>query len=175
MNKRLKRKVGFIGKIKHVQEMERQCDEVYIRKRHSTVQELLSFVEKYSQDILVFHSLEDIGLQLGQLLPVLELVTNRQIPIIFIWKTGLEELSDGWYLSGLLAIAKHEKEIVRRRALNGLEKAKKEGKEIGRPRINEKTIADIRYQYNHQGKSIREVSDYCHVSIGTVHKYLRNE
>lgn len=42
----------------------------------------------------------------------------------------------------------------------------------GRPKISQKTIDQIKIMFFREYKSYRQIAEECHVSLGTVHKYV---
>lgn len=63
------------------------------------------------------------------------------------------------------AFAEFEREIIRERVKAGLERARKEGKKLGRPEINQmlkKKVIELRKK----GLSIRQISTQLNVSVG---------
>lgn len=54
-----------------------------------------------------------------------------------------------------------------------LKEKKETGQKLGRPTIDEDTVMLIKKIYKEQKCSLRKIADYCGVSIGTVHKYVK--
>ena len=66
-----------------------------------------------------------------------------------------------------------EREMIRERTLAGLERAKSEGKTLGRRKVtNDKMTAKI-IELRNEKKSIRQIASEVGVSIGTVSKTLK--
>jgi DNA invertase Pin-like site-specific DNA recombinase len=71
------------------------------------------------------------------------------------------------------AIAEFEKELIVQRVKAGLAKAKLKGKKLGRPPLTPEQKESILAQ-REQNLSIRQIATRERISIGVVHKYLRN-
>jgi DNA invertase Pin-like site-specific DNA recombinase len=69
------------------------------------------------------------------------------------------------------AFAEFEKSILISRTKLGLERARAEGKILGRPKIDESTIAKIN-KLRKQGLSIGKIADKLKLSKGVIHKYI---
>jgi len=73
----------------------------------------------------------------------------------------------------LSAIAEFEKELIVQRVKAGLAKAKLKGKRLGRPPLTPEQKESILMQ-REQNLSIRQIATMERISIGVVHKYLRD-
>jgi len=71
----------------------------------------------------------------------------------------------------LAALAEFERELIRERVIDGLEKAKRSGKKLGRPRkkVDLQKVRELR----EQGMSIRQIGNELGVSHSTVLRILR--
>lgn len=165
-------KVGYTIKKEHINYLEKYCDQVY----YSNIEKLkpknfLEFIQINQNNCIVIKNVEDIGLQLVQMLPALEILKEQKNDIIFLEKSFGSELSDRNFNRLLLTYARNEKEIMSDRTLDGIEEAKKKGIRYGRPKVSSDVIEEIRYLSLNQARSIREIAEICGVSVGTVHKY----
>ena len=66
-----------------------------------------------------------------------------------------------------------EREMIRERTLAGLERAKSEGKTLGRRKVTDDTITAKIIELRTAKKTIREIASEVGVSIGTVSKTLK--
>jgi DNA invertase Pin-like site-specific DNA recombinase len=71
------------------------------------------------------------------------------------------------------AIAEFEKELIVQRVKAGLAKAKLKGKRLGRPPLTPEKKESILMQ-REKNLSIRQIAKREKISIGVVHKYLKN-
>lgn len=169
-------KVGFIRSAGKASQMASFCDIVILETKTTPIgEQLLALVNDHSQNELVFYSIEDLRLQIVQLLPILTKLIESGTAVSFVDRTLLPTLNDEEFIKSLFDIALQEKAVLSRRTQDAVSTAKRNGKVIGRPRIDKSTIKQIYFLYNKQGRSIREVAAICEVSIGTVHKYLTME
>lgn len=77
-------------------------------------------------------------------------------------------------LAILGAAAEFERELISERVKDGLERAKRENKKIGRPVILEKRGIEVSriQKLREDGKSIREISQILKIKRSTVHRIL---
>ena len=74
---------------------------------------------------------------------------------------------------GILSVlADWERGMIKERTQAGMERARKQGKQIGRPsNINEGLIQSIKYMKD-KGLGIRKIASELSVGVGTVYKVL---
>ena len=66
-----------------------------------------------------------------------------------------------------------EREMIRERTLAGLERAKREGKTLGRRKVTNDTMTAKIIELRSAKKSLREIASEVGVSIATVHRELK--
>lgn len=68
------------------------------------------------------------------------------------------------------AFAEFERDLIRERVRSGLDRARAEGKRLGRPPLPPATLAKLR-KLRRQGLSLRVIARKTDVSVGVVAKY----
>ena len=68
------------------------------------------------------------------------------------------------------AFAEFERDLIRERVRSGLDRARAEGKRLGRPPVPAATLAELR-KLRSQGLSLRAIAGRKKVSVGVVAKY----
>ncbi len=168
-------KIGYTAKIGSTKELSLlyevgKCEEVVqLRDSQNEFRQFEKFLKENKAKQIVLVSFSSMGLQLSQVTQLLEMIYKEQISLHFIEKK-LD--SDEQYLALLYELSINEKEVVSRRTRRSLRVAHKKGVVGGRPTITKKTIERIQYIHLSQKKTIREISNECGVSLGTVHKYI---
>ena len=66
-----------------------------------------------------------------------------------------------------------EREMIRERTLAGLERARREGKTLGRRKVTNDTMTAKIIELRNDKKSIREIASEVGVSTATVHRQLK--
>ncbi len=150
-------------------------DDIYERTSDASESFLLSFINNLSAgDQVIFYDLSCIGKSVIQLSDFLNYLSTKGINLVILDKgIGDKEVSDEAYIQMLLKVADMEKEIIRDRTTRGLQKARKNGRVGGRPKISNETIEQIRYLYNNNRYTLREIAEECNISLGTAYKYVQ--
>lgn len=125
-------------------------------------------------DCLVIYELSCLGKSIIQLGEFLELLSDKKIKLQILNKR-MSQLSDELYCDLIIEIAEAEKQIISERTTRGLEKARREGRIGGRPRVSEETIERIRFLYKFRSYTLREIAEECNFSLGTAYKYVQEE
>ena len=171
-NSQLKTIVGYATDKLSQEKLLQNCGEVVlVLEPAHNIKTFLAFVDKHKQDAIYINSLQELNLQLVQLLPVLEMLEDNQNYFRVLDKGYLNYLNDLDYHRFFLELAASEKNTIVRRTQKGLKEAVRNGIRIGRPQIDDETINKIRFLHQSQKCTVREISEICEVSLGTVYKY----
>lgn len=176
------KKVGYIYGICEVDYLEKQrsilkrlqLDTVVVEEEvnDEVLQEVMGALN--SGDQLVIYELGCLGKTIIQLGEFLSELTERNIELVVVNKKDASEvISNKLYMELICSVSDAEKVTIRRRTTKGIEKAKRQGRVGGRPRISEQTIKQIHYLYHNQSYTLREIAEECDISIGTAYKYLQ--
>ncbi|MBP1039479.1 hypothetical protein I6N95_00525 [Vagococcus sp. BWB3-3] len=169
-----KKILGYVQQEANKKEMMGKSDFLFKpTKGLSKIANLQEFAAKSDEFILLTHSLDDLNLQLIQFFPILEALKDRDHVIRFVEQGLAEPLPHEVYFEILVELASSEKRTMQRRYEKSKIQAQAKGKTFGRPVIDERTIKQIQSLYMVERRSIREISQKCEVSVGTVHKYIK--
>jgi DNA invertase Pin-like site-specific DNA recombinase len=138
-------------------------------------QAMLAAASRREFDLVLFWSLDRFSRE-GVLptLKHLELLTSYGV----MWKSYTEQYFDscGIFRDAVISIAatlaKQERLKISERTVAGLERARRQGRVGGRPRlvVDRKRVQELR----HEGKSLREVANKVGLSLTTTARILRN-
>lgn len=141
------------------------------------LQNMLSFIRE--GDVLIVHSLDRLARNLGDLLTMVEELTNRGISIHFISeKLDFEAGKDASPMSKLLlsmvgAFAEFERSMIKRRQMEGIALAKERGAYTGRQRtVSDETLQKVKEMVE-QGIPLAKAAEKNHISRSTVYRYLK--
>ena len=141
------------------------------------LQKMLSFIRE--GDTLIVHSLDRLARNLGDLLGMVEDLTNRGISIHFIAeRLDFEAGKDASPMSKLMlsmvgAFAEFERSMIKRRQQEGIALAKERGVYTGRKRsVSDETLQKVRDMVQ-QGIPLAKAAALNHVSRSTVYRYLK--
>jgi DNA invertase Pin-like site-specific DNA recombinase len=124
-------------------------------------------------DIILVWRLDRFGRSLKQLVVSLDELKTLGVGFVSLKESLDFTTSTGRLMLHLLgAFAEFEKDLIRERVIAGVAHARSKGKRLGRPNGNvdlEKLLV-----LRQRGFSIRKISKEMNMSIGLVHKSLRN-
>ncbi|MFA9389336.1 MAG: recombinase family protein [Prolixibacteraceae bacterium] len=157
---------------------------VDFRKRDAGKQ-LLKEIEDGNIDYLSVASIDRLGRNLYDILGTLQYL-NEKLVVLKVDNLGIESLVNGnpnaafkLIISVMGNIAEMERDIMLERQRQGIELAKKRGVYKGREKGSKESDEAILAKYKKvvrqlkQDKSLRNISDICKVSLGTVQKVKR--
>lgn len=153
--------------------LDNQCERLFVEQsafeEDSELQLLLKSLEK--GDVIVVESIAAFGKSLDGLHTILEAVKSKEARLISLAEQVDTEESypfiDNLNLIYQLIVGYRSEHTKQR-----LARSKAEGTELGRPALDKQTIEKINRFYHHQKMSMREISERCGVSLGSVHKYI---
>ncbi|MGO3733152.1 MAG: recombinase family protein [Vagococcus sp.] len=129
-----------------------------------------------SGDQLVVYELRCLGKSIIQLADFLGELKERGIQLIVVKKgSAYSDINDEAYVEMIFKIAEMEKLIIRERTTKGLQEARRNGRVGGRPKISEETIEQIRFLYNNNRYTLRQIAEECNISLGTAYKYVQEK
>lgn len=143
------------------------------------LQKMLSFIRE--GDVLIVHSLDRLARNLGDLLEIVEDLTNQGISIHCIAeRLDFEAGKDASPVSKLMlcmvgAFAEFERSMIKRRQQEGIALAKERGVYTGRKRsVSDETLQKIKDMVE-QGIPLAKAAALNHISRSTVYRYLNAE
>ena len=104
------------------------------RKTRPIKQDVLMELRRFKYDALLIWKLDRWGRSISELVTDLKELTEKGIKIISLKESIDYSTASGQLFANMLsAFADYEREIIRERTMAGLERAKNEGKKLGRP------------------------------------------
>ena len=96
---------------------------------------LLSDIREGKLDCVVCYKLDRIGRSLKHLLNLFEEFKNRNIQFVSLSQNINTTTAEGrMFLKMLMVLAEYERELIVARTMDGLARARKQGKKLGRPK-----------------------------------------
>ena len=90
------------------------------------------------------------------------------------WKKANPRIGNGEMVFGFMAsLAQFESSLISERVKAGMQRAKEEGKHVGRPPIPEDTQAEVQRLYTEEDVSINKISERLDISYGTAWNYVQ--
>jgi DNA invertase Pin-like site-specific DNA recombinase len=125
-------------------------------------------------DTVICWDISRIGRSMKELIMFLSDMKDRGIGICSVRQGFDTSTSMGEIMFQFVGIlSSWEREMIRERTLAGLERAKSEGKTLGRKKVTDKVITAQIIELRNDKKSIREIASEVGVSRGTVSNVLK--
>lgn len=165
--------ISTINQVSNLKKFE--LDGVFIEdfdfETDSELEKLLAIMKPYDylvvSDLLVFAK---IKIRFKKLLR--QLKENKIYLISINDKINTSEYKH--FYEDNLSVIKMQEKIHSVQVKESIENARTEGKSIGRPKTTPAKIEEMKVLYQEEGKSLKEISKICNISIATVYKYLYN-
>jgi len=121
-------------------------------------------------------SIDRLSRSTKDLLQVVEELNSLNITLIFQRENIDTKTAMGqFFLTVLSSIAQLERETMISRINAGLDRAKNQGKKLGRPsKINQSLVNAVTLLHT-KSVTVRDISKTCSVGVGTVYRILRGE
>jgi DNA invertase Pin-like site-specific DNA recombinase len=148
------------------------------RDQRPGLDDLLKAVARREVDMVAAWSVDRLGRSLQGLVEVLSDLHSKGIDL-YLHQQGLDTSTpSGRAMFQMMGVfAEFERAMIRERVLSGLARAKAEGIQLGRRRLEEtdaKKVAAIR-QSRAKGKGIRAIAKQFAVGVGTVIRLTAND
>ena len=144
------------------------------RDKRPALNSLIKDAYRKRFDSVVCWDISRIGRSMKELILFLSDMKDRRIGICSVRQGFDTSTSMGEIMFQFVGIlSSWEREMIRERTLAGLERAKREGKTLGRRKVTNDTMTAKIIELRNDKKSIREIASEVGVSIGTVSNTLK--
>lgn len=145
------------------------------REHRKQFDKLIKDATRAKFDIVAAWSVDRLGRSMQHLVTFLNELHEVGCDL-YLHQQGIDTTTPaGRALFGMSAVfAEFERSMIQERVKAGLERAKKKGKKLGRPTINEKTKTII-LNAHREKMSIRKAAALANVSIGTAHNIIHSQ
>ena len=135
--------------------------------------ELIKGAVKKDFDIILVWDVSRLGRSLKHLVSFLEDIQSARCDL-YIHNSGIDtSTSSGKMMFGMLSVfSEFERSLIRERVIAGQQRAKAEGKHIGRKtNVNDAVITAV-YQLRQNNVPIKRIAKDLQIGVGTVYKIL---
>ena len=124
-------------------------------------------------DVLIVSSIDRIARNTKECIEIVNQLNELNIDIIFLREGVDTRTSVGRMIFHVFSsLAEYEREMIRSRIMNGLTRAREQGKKLGRKsKINDSLITAVRL-LREKEMSIKNISKQLNIGVGTVYKVL---
>ena len=134
---------------------------------------MLSDANRKLFDVLVVSSIDRIARNTKECIEIVNQLNELNIDIIFLREGVDTRTSIGRMIFHVFSsLGEYEREIIRERIMSGLNRAREQGKKLGRKtKINESLITAVRL-LREKEMSIKNISKELKIGVGTIYKVL---
>ena len=144
------------------------------RDKRPALNSLIKDAYRKRFDLVVCWDISRIGRSMKELILFLSDMKDRDIGICSVRQGFDTSTSMGEIMFQFVGIlSSWEREMIRERTLAGLERARREGKTLGRRKVTNDTMTAKIIELRSAKKSIREIASEVGVSVGTVSNTLK--
>ena len=146
------------------------------RDQRKGFDELLKGATRKEFDVILVWSVDRLGRNLQDLISFLNEIHSVGCDL-FIHQSGIDTTTPtGKMMFGILSVfADFERSMIVERTKAGMERARKQGRQIGRPsNMNDGLIESIKYMRS-QGRGIRKIATELKVGVGTIYRVLETQ
>ena len=144
------------------------------REKRPALNSLIKDAYRKKFDSVVCWDISRIGRSMKELVLFLSDMKDRDIGICSVRQGFDTSTSMGEIMFQFVGIlSSWEREMIRERTIAGLERAKSEGKTLGRRKVTNDTMTAKIIELRNDKKSIRAIASEVGVSVGTVSKTLK--
>lgn len=127
-------------------------------------------------DVLLVQNLACFGVRSKNLYEILTILAEQEKFFVAIKEQVDTRAPSGQsFYKALGYIYRMEREVISSHTLTAIQEARKNGANVGRPKIDAEKINEIRFLYRKKNISMREIAEMVGASVGSVSKYLKNE
>ena len=144
------------------------------REKRPALNSLIKDAYRKRFDSVVCWDISRIGRSMKELILFLSDMKDRGIGICSVRQGFDTSTSMGEIMFQFVGIlSSWEREMIRERTLAGLERAKSQGKTLGRKKVTDDTMTAKIIELRNEGKSIRQIASEVGISRGTVNNVLK--
>ena len=144
------------------------------RDKRPAFNEMIKDAYRKRFDLVVCWDISRIGRSMKELVMFLSDMKDREIGICSVRQGFDTSTTMGEMMFQFVGIlSSWEREMIRERTIAGLERAKSEGKTLGRRKVTNDTMTAKIIELRNDKKSIRAIASEVGVSVGTVSKSLK--
>jgi len=144
------------------------------RDKRPAFNEMIKDAYRKRFDLVVCWDISRIGRSMKELVMFLSDMKDKGVGICSVRQGFDTSTSMGEMMFQFVGIlSSWEREMIRERTIAGLERAKSEGKTLGRRKVTNDTMTAKIIELRNDKKSIRAIASEVGVSVGTVSKTLK--
>lgn len=138
------------------------------RSERPALNQLLKDASEKKFDMVTAFSLDRLGRSLPDLLATMQLLQAAQVDLRLLQNDLDTSTSSGRLMFSIFgAIAEFERSLISERVKSGLEKAKKNGKKLGRPSTMNESVRAAVLELKDKGLGVKQICRLLKIGCGT--------
>lgn len=134
--------------------------------------EMLKWMRRYRFHAVCVYKMDRIGRSTAHLINLFEEFRKKKVHFMSVTQNIDSTTPEGrMFMKLMMVLAEYEREMTVDRVKEGMARAKREGKKIGRPRTGINSYHVIRLR--NEGKSMRDIAKELQCSLGTVQRCIK--
>jgi DNA invertase Pin-like site-specific DNA recombinase len=144
-----------------------------VKNSRPSLNQLLDDARKNKFGRLYVYDLFRLSRSVKHLLETVQILKDLDIELIFVKeRINTSNPTGRFFMTTISALYELEREMIRKRSLVGIERAKREGKVFGRPKIITDNLKSAVKILRDEGVSIRKIASQVGISVGSVYACL---
>lgn len=143
--------------------------------KRTQLSQLLSDATSRKFDVLVVSSIDRLARNTKECIEIVNHLNELKIDIVFLRESVDTRTIVGRMIFQVFSsLAEYEREMIRSRIMHGLNRAREQGKKLGRKtKINDSLITAVKL-LREKEMSIRNIAKELNIGVGTVYNILQN-
>lgn len=134
--------------------------------------EMLKYMRRYRFHAVCVYKLDRIGRSIAHLIKLFEEFRSKKVHFISVTQNIDSNTPEGrMFMHMMMALAEYERELTVDRVLSGLERARREGKRLGRPPSDIDKYAVLRLR--NEGVSLRKIASQLNYTVSAVQRCIK--
>ena len=134
--------------------------------------EMLKWLRRYRFHAVCVYKIDRIGRSLPHLVNLFEEFKKKSVHFMSVSQNIDTTTAEGrMFMNMMMVLAQYEREMTVDRVKAGIQRARKEGKQIGRPKTGINGYEVIRLK--NQGYSLRKIAEKLGSSLGTIQRCIK--
>lgn len=134
--------------------------------------EMLKWMRRYRFQAICVYKIDRIGRSLTHLVNLFEEFKKKKVHFISVTQNIDSTTPEGrMFMNIMMVLAQYEREMTVDRVKSGLERARREGKVIGRPKSKINSYQVMRMK--NEGMSLRQIATELNSSLGSIQRCIK--
>lgn len=145
------------------------------RNQRPGLNQLFDYIAKRQVNVVLCWSLDRLGRSLQDLIDLMNDMNSKGVDLYCHTQNIDTSTSGGRLLFSIIgSIAEFEREIIKERINAGINRARLQGKKLGRPTTLNQNTSIAAKMLREKGTSIKKIASQLNIGVGSVYKVLQS-